>query len=190
MTIKIIGQIIGIIASIIGVSSLQFKKAKVIIAMQLVSTFLFSASYLIRGMFTGALANFFGAGRAVVYYNREKLKADRLFWVFIINFFFLTVYGMTFLLFGTEFTVRNAIIEAFPIIGMWIQTIGFYLNTGKGIRIANLSSSPCWLTYNICTKSIGGMISDIFCFLSAIVGMVRHDIKRNKKEIGSNEKVQ
>ena len=49
------------------------------------------------------------------------------------------------------------------------------------MRILSLFASPLWLIYNACNGSVGGTISDSLATVSILVGMYKHDRKKQKK---------
>jgi len=78
---------------------------------------------------------------------------------------------------GEEATMRNLIIESLPVFAMIVMTIGFALEGAKKTRIFGFINSPPWLIYNIVNWTVGGIICEVFCISSIIVGMIRYDRK-------------
>ena len=84
------------------------------------------------------------------------------------------VYVLSFTVFGKEWTVRNALVELFPVMGMAIQTVGLRMRSAQRVRVAIVVSMPFWFTYNAVTFSVGGMLSDLATTASVIVGYLRY----------------
>lgn len=177
---EILAQSFGILAMILNIISFQCKKQKWIIAMQLFGGAFFTVNYFMLGATVGGMLNVIGTIRAIVYLFKEKLKTDRI--GFLIGFVisYVAVYVLNFVVFGKELTPFNLIIEILPVIGMTALNIGFRLKKASDLRRCALISSPCWLTYNIVSGSWGAIASEILTFSSIIIGMLRHD---RKKEI-------
>lgn len=175
----IVAQSVGIVAMALNILSYQQKKQRSIIVMQLFGAALFAVNMFMIGAVVGGFLNLIGAARAIVYYNKEKLRADKLIWVFGFGVLYCVSYALTFLVFGKEPTMLNFIIEFLPLIGMFATGIGFYLNNSRSIRRLGLVSSPSWLVYNIYNFALGGIICEILAIISIFIGMLRHDRKKN-----------
>ena len=178
---EIIAQGIGIVAAGLLIMSYQQKDQKKVIVWQMMGQLLFSVNYLMLGLTLGACLNTLGFIRGIVYSNREKFRADKLVWVFIFSFAFLAVYAAGFIWFGKEPSARNFIIELMPAAALIASTISFRAASAKAVRLWGFVSSPLWLTYNIINFALGGIICEVFNLISIIVGIIRLDIKRSKK---------
>ena len=179
-TTEIIAQVISIAAMATNILSFQQKTKNGVIAFQMVGGLLFGISFLMLGSYMGALLNFIGFTRAIVYLNPERFHAGHYGW--LIGFFalYLASYAATFLLLGTAPTAKNLIVEFLPVIGMCAGQIGFYLGKARTIRYLGYISSPAWLVYNIISVSIGAIICESINLISITVGILRFDIKRKK----------
>jgi hypothetical protein len=116
--------------------------------------------------------------RAIVFLNKEKLKADHPAWLAGFVAVYLICYGLTFTVFGTEATVRNLVLEFLPVLGMTATTISFRLTDAKSIRRYGLISSPSWLIYNVANFAIGAIICEVLSLGSIFIGMLRLDRKK------------
>ena len=67
--------------------------------------------------------------------------------------------------------------EFLPLFAMIVMTTGFAVDGAKKTRIYGFINSPPWLIYNIINWTIGGIICEVFCISSIIVGMIRYDRK-------------
>ena len=173
--IEIIAQAIGIVAMLFNILSYQSKQQKWIIALQLCGGALFAVNFLLLGATVGGILNILAAVRAIVFLFKEKLKADRLPWLFGFVFLYIAVYVLNFTVLGKEPTPRNLIIEILPVIDMTALNIGFRLKNASDIRRCGLVSSPSWLIYNIASGSWGAIACEVMTLISIIIGMLRHD---------------
>ena len=178
--IEIIAQAIGIIAMVLLVISYQFKGKKSVIALQFLGSLLFSINYLMLGAFVGCLLNFLAAIRAVVYYYKDKFKADKIFWFYGFVATYVLSYVLNFTVFGKAPTALNLIVEILPVIGMTALDVGYRLKNTAGIRKCGLISAPAWFIYNLFSGSWGALVCDVFTIGSIIIGIFRND--RNTKE--------
>lgn len=181
---QVVGQILSIIAMAIAILSFQCKVQRTHIAMQIVSTLFFAVSFLILGAVTGALLNVIANVRAIVYYNKKKLLADKPIWLvgFILAYAAVYVLTFTFPIFKTEPTVFNLIVGLLPVIGMTASNLGLYCKDAKAVRRFGLITSPAWLIYNIIYFSIGAILCEAFSIVSIIIGMIRLDMNKRSEE--------
>ena len=175
----IIAQIVGLFAMAFNIFSYQQRTQKRAIAFQLGGSTLFAINYLMLGAVVGGILNAVGIVRALVFLNREKLKATHPAWLMGFSAVYLLSYALTFTVFGKEATLFNLIVEFLPVIGMTATTISFRLSDAKAIRRFGLISSPSWLVYNIVSFSVGAIICEVLSLGSIVIGMLRLD--RNKK---------
>lgn len=178
--LQIVVQAIGIIAMAVNILSYQQKTPKKVMAFLLVGTTLFTIHYFMLGVILGALMNIIAAFRSIVYMNKEKFKSDSIYWLFAFVALYILCYVLTFAVFKTPFTPKNAILELLPVLGLTSSTIGFRLQNAKAIRAYSFFCSVPWLIYNTINHSIGGTICEILSICSIIIGLFRHDIKRKK----------
>ena len=177
-----IAQAVGIVAMTFNILSFQQKTPKRVITFQFFGSVLFALNYLLMGALVGMCMNIVGIMRAIVYSNREKFRADHIFWLMLFTSLYITSYILSFTVFGMEFTLKNAVIELLPVIGMTATTISFRLQNAATIRKFGFISSPCWLTYNAVNFAIGGAICEIFSLCSIVIGLIRYDLKPRAKK--------
>ena len=90
---------------------------------------------------------------------------------------YVTVYILTFTVFGTKPSLVNFLIEILPVIGMTALSVGFMFEDSSKVRVLGLVSSPAWLIYNIYYLSVGAIICEALSLISIFIGMLRHDKK-------------
>ena len=174
-------QILSIAGLACVVASYQQKKKSALIAVQATGGALFAVHYLLLGAYAGFLLNTIAVFRGIVFYKERSAKAGKI-WVGIIVALCILAYIPTFTIFGTEPSPANLILELLPSIGMSVLTFSFNMSHAGHIRALGFVNSACWLTYNIAHLSIGGIGCEILCFASIIIGILRHDIKKNTKK--------
>lgn len=180
--LQIPAQIVGLVAMLFNILSYQQKTPKRVITFQLFGSALFALNYLMLGALVGMCMNIVGIMRAVVYSNREKFRADRVFWLILFTSLYVVSYILSFTVFGMDFTLKNAVLELLPVIGMTATTISFRLQNAATIRKFGLISFPCWVTYNAVNLAIGGVICELFSICSIVIGMIRYDRKPREKK--------
>ena len=180
-TTEIIAQGFGILGMICNILVFQQKTHKRVLIWQFFAASVFAANYFMLGAVVGGMLNLVGALRSVIFFFKEKTKANSIFWLVFFICAFAVSYPLSFLCFGTEQTTRNFIIEILPVLAMIIATISLRLGSAKAVRFLGLSSSPMWLTYNLFTGSFGAVASEILNLISIVVGIIRLDIKKSKE---------
>ena len=181
---KTFAQILSIFAMLLLIASFQFKKQRSIIIMQLIGCALFSLSYFWLGALMGAITNAINVVKNGIFTFKQKLKADHPAYLVLFSALAIASYVLVFTVFDKEPTAVNFIVELLPVIAVIVSTISFMSKDAKTVRRLNLINSPCWLTYNIVSFSIGGIICEVFCLSSTIIGIIRLD--RNKKQPENN----
>lgn len=176
---QFIAQFIGIVAMAFNILSFQQKKQKSVILFQFLGATLFSVNFFMLSAPVGGILNTIAALRALIFINKKKMKADHILWLWGFVAVFFISYALSFTVFGTEWNVKNAIIEFLPVIGMTATTISFRLSGAKQIRLFGLISSPSWLIYNIVNFAIGGIVCETLSLISIVIGLIRFDRKRS-----------
>ena len=178
---EVFAQVIGIIAMMMNVSIFSMKNQKTMIFIQFLASILFSVNMLLLGALSGGLMNIAGVVRGIVFVNKKRL--GKMKWFFTAGLFalYIVFYILGFAVFGKEVSPANVIIEFLPVFAMIVMTIGFAVEGAGKTRLYGLVNSPPWLIYNSINFNIGGIICEIFCILSIVWGIFRHDIKKEKK---------
>ena len=174
---EIIGQIISIAAMGCNILSYQNKSQKLLLVFQLLGGVLFAISFFLLGATVGAILNLIAVIRALMFLFSEKLKMSHPLWLFAFMVSYVTVYILTFTVFGTKPTFVNLLVEILPVIGMTALSVGFMLEDSSKVRMLGLVSSPAWLIYNIYYLSVGAIICEALSLISIFIGILRHDKK-------------
>ncbi len=174
----IVSQILGLVGMTLNLISFQLREQKKLIRLQFFSSIIFTIHYFMLGATMGCILNSLGICRAYIFSHKEYAWARKKGWLPLFITAYAVVYGLTFTLFGLEPTAYHLLIELLPAIGMTATTIGFYLEDATKVRLLSLMNAPTWLVYNILSHSIGGSLTEIFCLISVIVGIVRLDIRK------------
>jgi hypothetical protein len=170
--IKITAQIIGVIAFMLSAISFQAKSFKMINVLKIISQILFTIQYLMLGAFTAMLMNMFSFLRGFVYIALEN-KNKSTQWAQL-------GFSITFIAMGI--ITWDGWIGVFAILGTVLQTIAFGNKNPAKIRIINLPTCFMWMVYNWHYRSVGGLLSDVFSFVSIIIGIIRLDIPEIKSK--------
>ena len=167
-------QAVGLAAMGFNILSYQQKTRRGVIGFQLCGSLLFALNFFLLGAPMGCILNIISAIRAVVFINRDKLRANHPAWLAGFLLTYLASYLLTFTVLGKDPTAVNLILEFLPVIGMTAATLSFRKQDAASIRRYGLISSPCWLIYNCTVPSTGGIICEVFNIISIIVGLIRY----------------
>ena len=169
----IIGQILGILATIIGVSSFQVNNKKHLLLIQSVSTILTCISYLFLGATSGFALNIVCIIRNFVYSYRDK-KNYKDWWSPALLAVIMAVVSC----FSWEGWHSSMIT-----LGLVINTVSLGVFGAKNIKRSIVVSSSLIFAYNIFAGSYSGMLSESLSVLSAIIGIIRlHQKPANNTE--------
>lgn len=174
------GQIISIIAMGVYILSFQAKKQNAIIMFQMIANTLFAISFFMLGAIMGMVLNIISSIRAVLFMYKKQLRTDNNIWLVGFIAVYLITYVVSITMFVETLTVTTAILEFIPLIGMVATTLGYRAKDAKSVRIAGLVNEPAWLVYNIYSFSVGAILCNTFSLISAIIGLVRFNNKKQK----------
>ena len=167
---EIIGQILSIVAVVLGFISFQMKTPRGILIFQLFTALVFSVHYLLIGAMSAAGLNFIAAIKCLCFYFRDKNETKGVAVPII----------FTLLVIVTSILTWDGWYSTFIMAGLTILTIS-YAFSAQTIRKMNLIKSPLCLVYNICVLSVGGIIYETATFISTIIALIK-DKKERKKE--------
>lgn len=166
MDLKLIGELIGIIAIIESFFIYLSNRRKHIILLKGVSDAIWAVNSFLVGAYTGGVLNLVMVGREFVFYNRIDRKwAQHKFW----KYFFILMCFASPIIETVKTGVFN-IVPFFPACGSVVAVFGFYDDNPKRIRILNFFASLPWLIYTIYTNNITSTISGIVGICSIIFG--------------------
>lgn len=168
-------QAVGLAAMGFNILSYQQKTRRGVIGFQLCGSLLFALNFFLLGATMGCILNIISAIRAVVFINRDKLRANHPAWLAGFLLTYLASYLLTFTVLGKAPTAVNLILEFLPVVGMTAATLSFRKQDAASIRRYGLISSPCWLIYNIGVFSLGAIICEVLSLGSILIGMGRLD---------------
>ena len=173
---KLIPQIIGLLAVATFLLSYQQKKRKNIILLNVISRCLYILQYLLLGAFAGAVLDILGAVASVV--------AGKKHTGFIKKHLLLTILLMDGLIIGVGITIaliNKSWLDLFSLVGVLLHTGAFWMNSEKIIRRISLAGSPFWFVYNLLSRAYGSALGDLLTMASILLAMYRHREKKPKK---------
>lgn len=174
---EIISQVLGILALVCNIFCYQMKSPKKLLFWQITASVMWILNLGIKGALVGVLLNVHAVVRLTVYYLAENHKwARSKVWlpVFMISAAAIVILTYT------------GIPDALALIGTLCTIYSFSAGDTAKTRLFTLPSPPCWFVYHLMQKNLGGVLNEIFVFTSIVVGMLRLDRKKAKKEASDN----
>lgn len=166
-----IAQGIGFIGMALMFTAFQQNDKRKLLWVQASAGAVFTVHFLLLGALTGMGMNLAAIPRNLIF-SRNPAKKQQLIWT--------AVFIAAFAAFGI-FT-WDSIFSLFPVIAMSIATIVFSLKEPRYFRFLSLPISGLWITYNIISFSIAGVLTEAFVICSILIAIVRFDVlKRNQK---------
>ena len=158
-----IGQILGILASIIGVCSFQVNTKRNLLLIQTISAACTCLSYFFLGAFSGFALNIVSLTRnAVFYFIKENTKSN-----YILTAIFMIIMGVVGIL------SWQGIISLLIIIALIANTFFVCLGNPQRLRYSILVTSTMVLIYNIFFFAIGGILYEGLAIISSVIGIFR-----------------
>lgn len=169
----VIAQIFGFIAMALQIFSFQFKKHKVIMTMQVISSIFWCLHYLTLGVYTALAINIIHGIRNYVYGLREKknLNSKIIPAIFIIFTVCSSIYTWS-----SWWSLLAMTASLFSTIANWQK------DTNK-LKLISLPREILWITYDIINKSIAGACSDAFAMISIFISFYRISRENKKGEL-------
>ena len=160
-------QALGLVPSIIALTSLQSGSRKRILTLQLVCCVMWVAHYALLGAWTGVLINLLGLFRAVVCsYNDRKWASSKLWLIFFLVCYaaspLLTWDGPYCLLLG---------------LAMMLTTVALWTHDMRLTRLLFLCNSPLVLVYNFIARSFSCAAIEVVALISFMIAVWRFDIR-------------
>ncbi|HCM83642.1 MAG TPA: YgjV family protein [Alphaproteobacteria bacterium] len=146
-----LAQAIGLIAYVCVLYSFSQKRDSRFISGQIVSSIFWVAHYFMMAKFAASAVT----GVHVIRYGSAPFARANKKWSLIVAIIVALLYVCCGLLFANEF------IDWMPIIASIIGSFAVALLHGIRMRIVFLVVSACWLSFNLLSHSIGGVLTDI-----------------------------
>ena len=179
-TLRLIAQLIGFLGTVTSVIGMQQKEYDRIVLCKITNEFTVSVHYLLLGGYSGMIVNFASIFANATYWYRIKKGKTTLPFQIVFAAVFVTLGALSW----------QGYISLFVIAAKLLSSVSLGIKNPRVIRILNLMSTPCWLTYNIYMRSIPGIISDSLVIASVIIAVIRLDIlKREPCSKSSSEAV-
>lgn len=170
--IKIVANILGILAVGMFVFSYQLKTRKMLIFFNAGSRILYVLQYILLGAWDGAVMDSVAFLVSIV---AERRKQG---WVARHTKLTITFANLAIIVAGLLFYKNPLTLLA--IAGVLFETGALWLTKEKSIRILSFFGAPCWLIYNLFVGAYGGAAGNVLTVVSIGLAIIRNDIKKKE----------
>lgn len=172
---EIAAQIVGFIGIITGAIIYQQKTRKGLMIMKLISDVIWALHYILLGAYSGMAICVLAVFRELIFMNRGKYKwASLIIWPIIFASAAL----------GTAALTWNGPISILPAVASATSVIAFWIGKPRLSRTLAFPIASEMVIYDIFNGSYAGIINEAIGITSAIIGIIRLDIKRKNKNGG------
>jgi hypothetical protein len=173
---EIIGQILGIVATVITAISYQVNHKRGLLAVQSAATLSTCLSYLFLGAMSGFALNIVCLVRNGVFFFFDKSKKG-------------VVYRIAAALLAACMVVLGVLswqgwVSLLIIVALALNTLFMAFGTPQRLRQSVCFTSALVLAYNICVFSIGGIMNEALAIISSVVGILRY--RKEKGQAAEN----
>lgn len=168
----IVGQIIGGVGIVANIIILQQKTRRGLLTAKFISDILWTAHYLLIGAYSGAGICIVALFRELVFMNRRTKKwANHKIWPALFICAALVSAALTWQ--GAK--------TILPTTASVVSIIGYWIGIPRISRILLFPAAAGMTTYDIMVGSVFGVVNEALGVISAIVGIIRLDMKKSAK---------
>lgn len=173
-------QAIGLVALFFLSFSFLQKSRKGILIFQLCGASSWCINMLLLNAVAGVVLNVISVTRAIIFLFGEKSDWARHWcWAPILSFAYFAAGVLSYFM-GDGWTA------ALPCFALILSTFSFVITDPFKIRLINLFCCPFWFVYQLIHGNPTGMMNEIICITSVIIGIISIDViakRKNKSHI-------
>ena len=147
------------------------KDKKIILFLSILTALLYGIQYLLLGAMAGFYMDLVSIVRSMWFYINAKNKKKNSIFVLIGLYIIAIVFGV--LSFKDIFSI-------FPMIATMLYTYSIWQDDVKVYRLLAIPVSISWITYNVYSKTLFGIITESVLLIIEIVGVIK--LKKIKKD--------
>jgi len=167
--LKLLPQIIGLLAVATFLLSYQMKTRSKIILTNSISRCLYILQYLLLGAFSGAVLDILGAVSSIV------AQKSHTAWIKKHKTAVLIGINSAIVISGCVIAFLNkSVFDLLPVAGVLLHTSAFWIHDEKIIRRVSLLGSPFWFVYNFLSHAYGSAAGDILTICSILIAMIKY----------------
>ena len=160
---EIIGQVLGVIATLITFLSYQTNTKRSLIITQTAATTFNCISYLLLGATSGFVLNIVCIVRNVIYYFQKTRSRANLVCAFALAAIIGALGALSW----------QGPISLLIIIALAVNTVFLSFGNPQLLRSSILFTSTAILIYNVYVFTVGGIANEAVAIISSVVGIIR-----------------
>ena len=163
--IHIIANGFGVLSALCFIASFQVKSNKGLYLIQSVANVFYGIQFYLLGA-TGGL---FNMGMQIV---RNLLLCRKEEWKWLQHPAMVPLLCVPSLIY--MIITWNSLLDLLPFIAMTVGTFGYWTDSAKKLRIAELFGvSPAWMTYDLIESAYGGVLNELVILASIVFSIIR-----------------
>lgn len=166
---KILIQIIGLIALIIWLFSVQKNDKRKILKLQLVSNIFYGLQYLLLGTITVGILSFVSSIKCFAFLRQKDLTKNNSLSSLI--FFSSIIILISILTYDGYYTILPCFINLLYTYSNWQKNLTKF-------RFIYIINSVLWLSFNILVGAYVVTIGNIFELIAGTISIIKNDIKK------------
>jgi len=159
----IIGQLLGLVATILTFVSYQSNTKKNLLIIQSTATVFMCLSFLFLNAITGFALNIVCILRNIIFYFQEEGS----------KFHIPIAIALTALMIGVGALSWQGYVSLIPLVALAANTVFMSFGKPQLLRESILVTSSMMILYNVLVFSIGGIANEAISIVSAIIGVAR-----------------
>ena len=160
----LIGQLLGLVAVVMGFLSFQRKNAAGIIVFQLTAALIFAVHYTLISAPTAIALNLLTAANCIFCYFRDKRGSKSMIGSYVMMLLVVVISLLTW----------EGWYSATIMVGLVFNMISLALDHPQKTRRVMLIKAPLCFVYNLMVGSLGGMVYECTSLASAVIGLFRY----------------
>ena len=168
----LIGQLLGLVAVVMGFLSFQRKNAAGIIVFQLTAALIFAVHYTLIGAPTAIALNLLTAANCIFCYFRDKRGSKSMIGSYVMMLLVVVISLLTW----------EGWYSATIMVGLVFNMISLALDHPQKTRRVMLIKAPLCFVYNLMVGSLGGMVYECTILASAVIGLFRYRGGKQKRD--------
>jgi len=163
-----IAQAFGLLALVAMVLSYQQKNRFRLLMFQIAANVLLASNYCLIAAYTGCMMCLISAARSFVFSQSHTSWGKSRLWL----------YGFLAVSVVAGIATWGGWDSAFALAATLVLTVALYSQDTKRMRLLLLPCPALYFVYNFINRSLGGMGSDVFSFVSALIAVWRFDLRK------------
>lgn len=168
MSPELLSSVFGMLATITVLASMQFKNIKTVLIIQVICNLSGALSYLVLGQVSACSLYFVAVAESALFLAYRLCKKDApKFWTWVFAAAFVTCSVVTY----------KTPADIISMLAAFTCALALAQKNASVYRVIMLINGGLWITFDVVTGAYGMLPAHIITALSALLGIVRLDLK-------------